>query len=306
MPPSFPLVPIPPGIAAPAAKPAAAKPAAASNFLTQPPFDPRMRSIADPLNSGSNPVKFDRGFMVWDVSYAASFGAGYNTSNALPYVNFLFNPSTVQASYQLSNTAAQAANMYGISTAGASVAYVSLQQQMSFTIMFDRTYEIWDQSTYAGSNASTMGCEADVAQMKQFTGMFAAANAYGNPTTTGTNVFSAPLTTGTYGGQTVQAATGQGIGPQQGLMLMIPSYVYFCSSPVGGGVGQYYGYIDAWSVQYTHYSNQMVPIRCVVDIEYTLLPNSSSATSQIQNGAVQNLQAYQDAVAGFTANGTGL
>ena len=285
------------GIAAVAktANAAQAKAATAGNFLQQPAFDTRMRSISDPLNSGGSPVAFSRGFMVWDVSYASSFGAGYNGSNALPYVNFLFNPSTVQASYQLSNTAAQAADMYGISSSGASVAYVSLQQTMEFTIMFDRTYELWDNSQYYGTDVGTMGCEVDVRQMKQFTGMFAAASAYGSTTAptydpstgAGDNVFAVP--TGTT--QTLQPANGVGAGPQQGLMVMVPSFVYF-GSELTGGTSQYYGYIDAWDVQYTHYTNYMVPIRCVVDVSYTLLPLSSGAGTEYN--AVINIARAQN------------
>src|SRR5580692_8573946 len=40
--------------------------------LMQPPFDPRMRSVRNPLGGGI--AAFDRGFMVWDTAFTAGAG----------------------------------------------------------------------------------------------------------------------------------------------------------------------------------------------------------------------------------------
>ena len=249
-------------------------PAAPATLLQQPAFDQRMRGLSNPFGIPGTNTVIDRGFMIWDITYAANYG--YSATNP-PSVSFLFNPSTVQASYQLSNTSAQAADLFGVAAQTSPVTFTSLQQQVSFSIMFDRTYELWDKTTYGiNSMVDSMGCEIDVRQMKQFTGMFASGTVGGiqvggtNPN--GANIFNT-------GGGGVPS-TGNGIGPQQGLMIMVPSYVFFGplgTTVVNNGTSMYYGYVSAWSVQYTHYTSAMVPIRCVVDISFTLLPNGASA-----------------------------
>lgn len=259
--------------------------------LKQPPFDPRMRSVRNPMNGGV--AAFDRGFMVWDSSFTA--GAGYSATDP-PAVSFLFNPSTVQASYSMSDSTAQAAMIFGV--AGGGTPFVGLQQQMNFTLMFDRTYEVqWPPggvAQYAGQDVVEMGCEVDVRQFKQFTGMFSNSAGQGGFYTSGANAANPTAGATTLGtGQTITQATGQGIGPQQGIMLIMPSYCYFGSS-IAGGTSQYYGYVDSWDVQYTHYTNLMVPIRCVVDVEYTLLPQAANNLAEFNNGAVKALAAQQN------------
>ncbi len=279
-----------PGATTPAPKIQKATPAKKATPLAatihQPPFDPRIRTVRNPLNGGL--AQFERGFMVWDTSLTAS--AGYD-ANDPPAVSFLFNPSTVQASYSLSDSSAQAAMIFGV--AGGGVPYVGLQQQMNFTIMFDRTYEVNDPSNPI-VDMQSMGCEIDVRQVKQFTGMFSSSSGNSGFYTSGvnaTNPTSGATALGT--GQTITQGTGVGIGPQQGIMLMMPSYCYFGTS-LFGGTSQFYGYVDSWDVQYTHYTSQMVPIRCVVDIEYTLLPQASNNLAELQNSAVLALESAQN------------
>jgi hypothetical protein len=275
------------GVPTPAAKPATST----VTTLHQPPFDPRLQhGSQNPLGIGT--AAFDRGFMVWDTSLTAT--AGYSASDP-PSVSFLFNPSTVQASYSLSDSTAQAAMIYGVASGGNSIPYVGLQQQMNFTIMFDRTYEVqWPPggiAQYAGQDVVEMGCEVDVRQIKQFTGQFSASAGNSGFYTSSSGTTAGATALGT--GQTITQATGIGIGPQQGIMLMMPSFCYFGSS-IAGGTSQYYGYVDSWNVQYTHYTNLMVPIRCVVDIEYTLLPQASNNLGEFNNSAVKALAAQQN------------
>jgi hypothetical protein len=295
--------------------PAPAPTAKPVDTIIQPKFDKRMRTVRNPLNGGQ--AQFDRGFMVWDTAFTQA--AGYDPKNP-PAVSFLFNPSTVQASYSLSDSTAQAAMIFGV--AGGGTPFVGLQQQMNFTIMFDRTYEVqwpvtaapatpWSAggdtvAEYAGQDVIEMGCEVDVRQMKQFTGMFSNANTGSGAGfyTTGanaTNPTAGATALGSQGSitQTINQATGSGAGPQQGIMLIMPSFCYFGSSIVGG-TSQFYGYVDSWDVQYTHYTNLMVPIRCVVDVEYTLLPQASDNLAEFTNAAVKILADNQNQGASFS------
>jgi hypothetical protein len=289
-----------PGVTTPAPKTPAATPSTPAKppvaTIHQPLFDQRMRTVQNPMNGGL--AQFERGFMVWDTSLTAS--AGYSATDP-PAVSFLFNPSTVQASYSLSDSTAQAAMIFGV--AGGGVPYVGLQQQMNFTIMFDRTYEVNGTTATQEADLQAMGCEVDVRQMKQFTGMFSNSAGTSGFYTSGANATNPTAGATALGtGQTITQATGTGVGPQQGIMLMMPSYCYFGTS-LFGGCSQFYGYVDSWDVQYTHYTADMVPIRCVVDIEYTLLPQSSNNLAELANTAVKSLENSQNLAAASNVPG---
>lgn len=228
------------------------------------------------MSGGPGRHGFVRGFMVWDTALCAA--AGYSPNDP-PAVSFLFNPSTVQASYSLSASSAQSAMIFGVTTgSGGSVPFVGLQQQMSFTMLFDRTYEL--NTTGANIDTQFMGVEVDVRQMKQFTGMFSAQTAKSGFYTSGQNLPP---------NQQIIQSDGTGQGPQQGVMLLMPSYCYFSGTQSVGGTSSYYGYVDSWDVQYTHFSNSMIPIRCVIDVSYTLLPMTGNNAAEIANSAVQQI-----------------
>jgi hypothetical protein len=162
----------------------------------QPGFDSRIQSLTKPFaansnvtgsgpsgNNGSQNIgggnNIQRGFMQWDVSngwpagYGDAKGTGAAVSGSKPaVVNFLFNPSTVSASYQMTDSTAQTALMYPLSTSGQAQPLVPIQQQVSFSLMFDRTYEL--NSSSSNADMKDFGVWLDVAAMMQFTGMFAA------------------------------------------------------------------------------------------------------------------------------------
>lgn len=311
--------PAQPGVTPTALVPKTTTPAAAAAQKTvatiaQPPFDKRMTSIHNPLTNGGG--GFERGFMVWDTTFTGT--AGYSAASP-PYINFLFNPSTVQASYSMSDSTAQAALIFGVG-GGSGVPWVGLQQSMNFTIMFDRSYELNSDIglTDPTNPIASMGCEVDVRMMKQFTGMFSTASgdsgyytsaaatatsgggtgggasggaSGGTSTSTTTSGTGLPTALGTNQPAPTQA-TGLTNGPQQGIMLMMPSYCYFGFGGEGG-TSQYYGYVQNWDVQYTHYTSTMIPIRCVIDVTYTLLPQAGNSAAELTNAAVKALSANQ-------------
>jgi hypothetical protein len=204
--------------------------------------------------------------MLWDP--AIPWPAPYNTLSKAspPSIRFLFNPSTVEASYQITDATAQAAIIYPVTTNGPQpVLRVPLQQQIGFTIMFDRTYEV---NGALSSDVNQLGVDVDIRCVKQFTGMFSQVYA-GTGSGNGNNPFVDPTSGQTVQGGNVNTTNGSGTGLAQGIMQMALAYVYF-GAP-GKGL-QYYGYIDSWDVQYTHFAANMVPMRAVVDISFTLLP----------------------------------
>ena len=50
---------------------------------------------------------------------------------------------------------------------------------------------------------------------------------------------------------------------------------------------RYYGFISEWSVTYTHWTTNMVPIRAAVSITFTMLPDPPQQT---QSAVWQDLQ----------------
>lgn len=274
------------GVSTSAGPPTGTTPGTSSSIYSQPAFDPRIRTLSRPFSTGTTPIQ--RGYMVWDpaVPWVAPYGSGSASGQSFtsaPKVLFLYNPSTIEASYTISSTSYMSALLYPVTTLSVTPR-VQLQQQVGFTIMFDRTYEM----NSAGQSAlmKQYGVELDVLAMKQFTGMFASLDSTADGSTN--------PTTGSTGGQGSTAdPINNPSGIMQGVMQVAYSYVEFAP---GTGL-QYYGYVDEWDVSYTHFNQNMIPMRCVIDVSFTLMPpptgnasgSSSTAASQL-GGLLPNSQ----------------
>jgi len=232
--------------------------------ISQPAFDKRISTLAFPLTGGQYGT-IQRGFMVWEKAWGPYSGKAM--------VNFLYNPSSVEADYSMSNGGVASAYLFPTAFNDVDLR-VPLNQTVEFSLLFDRTYEV--QGTYNSNGAAgtannpgqndprVVGVLADIMAMQQFTGMFTAYST-GN---TGTTSPSPGALTG-----------------WQGILQLIPSYVYFG----GGGSAStslwYYGYITEWDVTVTHWTQYMIPMRCVMDITMTMLPpNGSTPKFQSVNG----------------------
>jgi len=241
------------------------KTTSASYLIQQPPFATRIRTLYAPFSNGGS-ASIQRGWMEWDSNIAWPKPYSSNPSQAgAPKVLFLYNPSTIQASYQITDSTATAALIYPV-TAVQPILRVPLQQQVGFTIMFDRTYELTNNPN---EQMSTLGVELDVLAMKQFTGMF--ASLYTNDGGNDPVLDSAgnPIA----GGATINPVYNS-TGINQGIMQLTLAYVFFANGVSGLS---YYGYVDSWDVSYTHFTQDMVPVRAVVDVSFTLLPPPSQA-----------------------------
>jgi hypothetical protein len=241
-------------------------------FYTQPQFDTRLSTLAWPL-SQNQATPIQRGFMYWDTS--VGLPAGYGSPAV---VRFLFNPSTISTNYILQDSGAQAALNYSNASSGTGASLVvPLQQECSFSLLFDRTYDLWGstastfnkegQTNNQNSDVQIIGVDVDVRAMRQFTGMYA---------TNYTDNAAAAGQTGVFSGTGTGAATGIAGSLSQGIMQMVPSYLYF-STPTTGIM--YYGYVDSWDVIYTHFTSLMIPMRCEVDVSFTFLPPPAKPSS---------------------------
>ena len=219
-----------------------------NTMLTQPAFDTRITTLAFPV-TGKEAGTITRGFIVWEDGFP-----GYS-GNAV--VNFLYNPSTVEFDQSVSsNAGVQASLLYAVGSNNQNL-ISPLQQTVSWSLLYDRTYELWGsynaQGLATGTNtatnaASSVGVYADIMQMQQFTGMLAN---------------SSPVVGGGSLPGTATATTGY-----TGIMYLIPAYVFF-----GGSTAMtFYGYVSDWDCTVTHWTQYMVPMRCVIDITFTVLP----------------------------------
>jgi hypothetical protein len=260
------------------ATPPSVVPGSASGIYNQPAFDSRIRRLSQPFGTGTTPIQ--RGYMIWDpsVSWIAPYDSSVGFAGA-PKVLFLYNPSTIEATYTISNNSLMSSLLYPTTTLDVT-ARVMLQQSVEFTIMFDRTYEM--NSANQSANMKQFGVELDVLAMKQFTGMFASLSNDGKASSTDSNP-----TTGIPSGVNSADPAKSLNGIMQGVMQVAYSYVEFAP---GTGL-QYYGYVSEWDVSYTHFNQQMIPMRCVIDVSFTLMPPPSgnaqgsiaTAASQVSN-----------------------
>ena len=233
----------------------AAATAAGSNtgtyFYVQPAFDKRMTTLPFLLGQGQGKVR--QGYMIWDK---ATNVPGY-TKKAV--VNFLYNPTTIDLQYAL-DTANVSGGLTFRQAGDDAAAVVNMASTLSFSLLFDRSFELWGSYNPDGSpktatpgNPANMndpaqgGVNVDIMAFKQITGQLA----------------DQPSGAGNSG-----TKTGQNYNIQ-GPMSMCPTWVYL--GPPSSGMF-YYGYISSWSVSITHWSQAMVPMRCAITVSFQLMP----------------------------------
>jgi len=231
--------------------------------IKQPKFDPRIYSLRYPLDTGDG-GSLKRGFMIWEKPIT-----GYSDRAV---VHFLYNPSSVTASYTMGDANVQASLLYPNPNDNADLR-VPLYQSSSWTLLFDRTYELWGQYNPQGkpvqdigqdfNNPSVVGVLADVMQMRQFTGMSVGFN---------------PNARGNKGQQ--QPPTDTFVGGQ-GLLNLITSFVFFGDK----NNLSFYGYISEWDFTITHFTQNMVPMRAVIDVTFTMLPTPKHVTTPGSTGS---------------------
>ncbi|GAA2322265.1 hypothetical protein GCM10010149_89270 [Nonomuraea roseoviolacea subsp. roseoviolacea] len=153
----------------------------------------------------------------------------------LRYLYFLYNPATISTNYSVQlDNGASAATM----DADSSARYIGeLSQTLNFSLLFDRTYEVME--------GSKEGAWRDVRAALALAGIIKGVDQ------------SAINTTG----------SDFDIGP----MIFMPAYFHF-GNQVGGLT--YYGYLTGMSIEYTHFSKDMIPIRVGMHMSVNFLPSA--------------------------------
>lgn len=226
-----------------------------------PPFHPNILNIGG-ANTAINPKasvhggdnfkgQLQRGRLVGGAG--AYFGSSTNISYI---VNFLYNPASIYESRGIDMNNAvlpSTAKNYGDPGQYAT----GLNTAINFSLLFDRTFELWD-SSYSSSLAGIYGCRADVEALFNLCGV--------NQVTQTT----ASIPSVAKGGSVSEKLSVVVQGP----MVVSPCNLYFGSS--GIGPLSYYGFVSEMDVTWTHFTSSMIPARCTVDISFTALPTSTS------------------------------
>jgi hypothetical protein len=244
-------------------------PAKTQTPLVQPPFAAQLNPAKDRA-LGLTP-HLQHGYMIWDQQ-GGNGGLGYagGRYNGRSVFNFQYNPQTVSASFATESTSAQASMLYNAPGASDILA-IPLAQSVNWTLYFDRTFEVnYDKPNNTVNDPAVIGVQADVISIMQFTGMLSNLAA-------GLNNIKTPVVN------------------KGGVMMNIFSWVYFGNNvpPVGNGhysrtifenrIG-YYGFVSGWNVDYTAWTQNMVPYRATISLTFQLLPSTSS--SYLSNGAL--------------------
>lgn len=226
----------------------------ATKIVDNGPFDPRITSIPTVVYAGDYSEDLTRGWIIQDKAVG---GVRYRC-------NFLYNPSTVSVSHSVNTNVIADENAINPYDVTAQDFLLPLQQSVSFSLLFDRTYELWDPSKLSGAakdNVPTMGVSWDVQSLYKITGIASPIDVDTAKSSDSGAVQSSAFTKGDF----KDGATGP--------MLYVPVYAVF------GYKLEYYGVIQELDVQYTHWTSQMIPMRCQVGITMQLLPRNSAKNS---------------------------
>lgn len=209
------------------------------------PFDPRITTyqpVGTPDRNGSvNDREVDvlRGFIRTDPSKLD----GLNRKVQNRYLFFLYNPSTISTSYAVETspaaTAAVADAMSGSRQGEADILSAGLQQSLDFALLFDRTFEVM--------GGDKEGAWRDVRAALSLVGVL-------DPVASS-------------GGDIYSVTDALITGP----MVMRACFFHFGNQK--GGL-TYYGYPTSLSIEYTHFSKDMVPIRVGMRISAMMFPSN--------------------------------
>ncbi|MFD4858435.1 hypothetical protein [Streptomyces atratus] len=244
--------------------------------IGNPPFDPRVTTLTKlmPVNN-RNVSGIARGFIIQDK------GVG-----DVPYmVNFLYNPPSVKVSHQTDVASSVSVTPQAYRNPLDKGNWnIPLSATIGFNLLFDRTYEMWggpqvpNAGDYTGWVPQTHGVWVDIAALYRVVGIIQPKD---------NAVTNSPLRPGVptspYVDHSSDGLTSLISNSNPGPMPLTPVTVYF------GGVDSlsYHGYISSIELDWTHFSQMMVPMRCVVAVSMNLMTQNSweSDYSDVESAA---------------------
>jgi hypothetical protein len=229
-----------------------AKSPGSSPIIDNGPFDPRITTIpfTQKTNSFSGGGALTRGFIIQQNPIG---GSRYRC-------NFLYNPSIVSLTHGIDPNVVTNPAAINPNDKTAGQVMMPLNQTLSFNLLFDRSYELWDSSKLYGDALTWVpvyGVAYDIISLYKITGI---ATALSDITQIGTS--------------TSDFLKGKFTTHPAGPMLWVPVYI------VIGSTLSYYGVIQELDIQFTHFTQGMIPMRCQVGVTVTLLPTPAGTKYQ--------------------------
>lgn len=228
------------------------------HLIENPPFHPNILNLNGRQLSATNlrpDYELYRGMLQTRVTQNVA-AQGTNQFR----VNFLYNPSTISES-RTADLNSEVLPIAARNPGDPGQFATGLNSQVGFSLLFDRTFELWD-SHYVNTDAGTYGVYADV-------------NAFYNLLGINQLNIQSPVS---LGGGNPFASTQKYALVVQGPMSQIAVDLYFgYKSP---GALKYFGFVSAFDITYTHFTQKMIPQRCAINVAFTILPeNFNSATA---------------------------
>lgn len=164
-------------------------------------------------------------------------------------VAFLFNPSALNLSHKIDPTLARTWEQTPQNDV-LDIAYPTVGSSTGVQLLYDRTYELFSAHTRGGANfANQYGVWADVAAWYTFVGMLKEM-----PTAWDDSLITGPP-------------------------------VYKTSYLFVGPKMAYYGWVSGIDVTYSHWTQDMIPSRCAVNVSFEILPHQGA--SPVQNSSLR-------------------
>lgn len=213
-----------------------------------PPFHPHMLS-SPPHTQTQN---LARGYILEDTTNSTS-------GSMQRGVRFMYNPAQLSISHGINADSSPLPSDVRDSHNRGQVLGAS-QNSLSFSLLFDRTYDVWD-SALAGTDQANLGVYADVRAIYDLVGLFQGADGSDlgtfNPNV---GAFDVPLQ----------------------YMVPVPAFFFFGTQ---GKSLSYYGYISSLGVNYTSWTRDMTPKRCEVTIGVTIwIPPAGNSQDALTTG----------------------
>lgn len=217
---------------------------------TNPRFDRRIRSL--PLLGSARGGRVQRSSVVT----RGRLETESKVNGHMYKLNFLYNPTDITWTGGSESNIVSDASRRPAGDGGQNY-LVAMNQQVSFALLFDRTYETWDYDT--SKDTSKLGVLADIRILYGMLGILGSVDLEFDGT----------------------GATGEGAGGSLNVhevskpiptsfMQWVPMWAIF------GPKLSYYGVVDSASVTYSHFTQRLIPNRCAVSLSMSLMPPISS------------------------------
>lgn len=230
-----------------------------------PPFHKSIRRLYDLSSTSTKAAKLQRGFIKTDEQV---LGGGTGAGDVF-YLFFLYNPGTLDLGHGADPNYPLTPVQGG--KQGAQM-LTTLQQSLSFALMFDRHYEVMETNVISGVS----GRQIDLAEYGVYADILTLYDMLGITQESGTS-FTEQKAQGPYAKESDRPTVGGKSGTYWNRpvapMRVIPLRFFFSKHL------RYRAVISNASIQYTHWTEKMVPSRCTVTINANLLPEFQGEVS---------------------------